>query len=132
MAVALNNQCISFYLLKPETYLFGKHYFIRKKIKAAGLKIIGKKKINLSFNDLMALYPNLMARITMSLRVPFLMDLDMYFVEGENVVSRLNSLKYDIRQELSGAKLGGFLHTPDSPQELKQHLSILLKESPQA
>lgn len=127
MRKLIQNKCVSFYLLKPETYLFGKHHFIRKKIKAAGFKIIGKQKIKLTFSDLMALYPNLMARITMSLRVPFLMDLDMYFVEGDNVVPRLNALKYDIRQELSGAKLGGFLHTPDSPRELQHHLSILLK-----
>lgn len=127
MRKLIKNKCVSFYLLKPETYLFGKHQFIRNKIKAAGFKIIGKQKIQLTFSDLMALYPNLMARITMSLRVPFLMDLDMYFVEGDNVVPRLNALKYDIRQELSGARLGGFLHTPDSPRELQQHLSILLK-----
>ncbi|KPV96312.1 MULTISPECIES: hypothetical protein [unclassified Pseudoalteromonas] len=127
MRKLIKNKCVSFYLLKPETYLFGKHHFIRNKIKAAGFKIIGKQKIQLTFSDLMALYPNLMARITMSLRVPFLMDLDMYFVEGDNVVPRLNALKYDIRQELSGARLGGFLHTPDSPTELQQHLSILLK-----
>ena len=115
----------SFYLLKPETYLFAKKQSIKQRVQAEGFSFIAHYQIKLSFADLMALYPNVMARLTMSLRLPFIMSLDMYLVQKHNAVQELNKLKYEIREHMLGTRFGGFLHTPDSKDELNHHLAIL-------
>lgn len=127
MAYRNTQQDTSFYLLKPEAYLLNKEKYIKRQVIVSGLDVVEHHRIKVSFFDLMALYPDFMARLTMTLRLPFLMPLDFYLVRGANAVHRLNKLKYRIREDLLGSKLGGFLHTPDSQQELIKHLNILLK-----
>ncbi len=123
------NRDLSFYLLKPETYLFGKKKFIEHKIASNGLNIIKTYEIRLSFADLLKLYPGKMARITMSLRLPHFMKLDLCLVQGPNAIEQLNKLKYNIRNELLGLKLGGFLHAPDSQTEFNKHMAIFSRNN---
>ncbi len=112
-------------MLKPEAYLFRKKIYVERKIAASGLKIIECHQVRLSFSDILRMYPGWMARITMSLRLPNLMPLDLYIVKGESAINAMNQLKYEIRRDLLGSRLGGFLHAPDSPRELSNHISIL-------
>jgi nucleoside diphosphate kinase len=115
----------SFCLLKPECYWFGKKAYIERRIAAAGLKIAAVHQVKLSWSDVLTMYPGRMARVTMTLRFPHLTRLHLYIVEGPQAVQRMHQLKYAIRRELFGLKMGGFVHAPDSVEELKNHISIL-------
>lgn len=115
---------ISFFMLKPETYLLGKQAAVLKLVEKAGFEIITAYRIKLSFKDLMRMYQSTKARVTMSLRLPHLMPLDLYIVKKDNAISTLNQLKYRIRAELLGWNIGGFLHAPDSITEFVAHMHI--------
>lgn len=120
-----SNNETSFCLLKPETYWFGKKSRIEQYIADSGLTIVAKHQVKLSFKDILNLYPGRMARITMTLRMPYLMQLDLYIIEGPQAISRMHQLKFQIRHKMMGLKMGGFVHAPDSPEELDKHMAIL-------
>lgn len=115
---------ITFCLFKPETYLLSKQNQILKDMTDAGLKVVSQHQIKLTFRDLFRMYRSTKARVTMSIRLPHLMNLDLFIVEGENAINTLHSLKYQIRRDLLGWNIGGFLHAPDSIEEFKAHMNI--------
>jgi pyrrolidone-carboxylate peptidase len=51
----------------------------------------------------------------------------MFILEGNNAIHRMYRLKHRIRHEIWGRKFekGGFLHAPDSPEEARNHESII-------
>lgn len=115
---------VTFFLLKPETYLLDKKPQILQRISDEGFNIIAEQKIKLSFTDLMRMYRSARARITMSIRLPHLMHLDLYIVEAKGAIGKMHALKYQIRKDLLGWNIGGFLHAPDSIEEFKAHMNI--------
>lgn len=119
-----DNGEVTFFLLKPETYLLDKKSQILTRIAAEGFKIIHSQQIKLTFKDLMRMYRNSKARITMSIRLPHLMYLDLYIVEGNRAIDRMHQLKYQIRKDILGWNIGGFLHAPDSIEEFLAHMDI--------
>lgn len=118
---------LSFCLLKPESYWFGQQAAIERRIVASGLSIVARYQVKVSFNDILTMYRGRMARITMTLRMPHLRYLDMYVVQGDDAITRMDALKLQIRNDMLGLRLGGFIHAPDCLEEFNAHIDILAK-----
>jgi hypothetical protein len=119
----------TFCLLKSEAYLVGKSAMIKKRINESGLRIVEHWKVRLAFSDIFRLYDKWIPIITTIFRFPPLFKVDMYILEGDNAVSRMNTLKHKIRYEIWGweYKKGGFLHAPDTPEEAGNHKKIITR-----
>jgi hypothetical protein len=115
----------SFCLLKSEAYLFRKAAYIERLIRESGLEIVDVWKVKLTFRDVFRMYPGLMPRITMTLRLLPLLYVDLFIVRGPAAVRRMRELKYQLRREMWGLKAGGFLHTPDNSVECRDHMLIM-------
>lgn len=104
-----------------------KQRFIEKKIQESGLLIKEIWSVRLSVGDILRLYHGWIPRVVSILRLPPLIKLDMYILEGPDAISSLYRLKHQIRREIWGFenKKGGFLHTPDSLDEAHRHKLII-------
>ena len=115
----------SFCLLKSETYLFGKATYIERRIRESGLEVVDVWQVKLTFRDVFRMYHGLMPRLTMTLRLLPLVYLDLFILRGPEAVQRMRELKYQLRREMWGLKVGGFLHTPDNSVEYRDHMLIM-------
>ena len=130
--IEADNEQYSFFLLKSEAYLFRRADFIKREVEARGFKIIETWKVRMKFSDIFKIYEGFAPRVATTLRFPPLFELDVCFVKNgvkRDVIDALCELKREIRKELWGLSWlkGGFLHSPDCPEELRKHSQILEK-----
>ncbi len=119
----------TFCLLKPEAYILRKKTLIERRIQESGLVITERWKARLTFSDVFQIYDGWAPRIANVILFPPLFELDVYLLEGINAIKRMYNLKHQIRYEIWGWKYekGGFLHAPDTVEEMYHHKSIIAK-----
>ena len=115
----------TFCLMKLETYLLRKQSYIKRRIEESGLEIVDAFRVRLSYRDLLTIYQTPIPRITMSLRWWPFKKLDIFVLRGIDAIPRMRALKYQIRRELLGVALGGFVHAPNDLAELHKDMGVL-------
>ena len=115
-------------MLKTEA-LLGHGDFIRCRIEQAGLTITETWHLRLRFADVFAMYPEWQPRVATLVRLPPLFETRCYRLVGENAITTMHALKYQIRRQIWGFEFrkGGFLHAPDSVEEFREHRKIIAR-----
>lgn len=118
---------MTFCMLKTETILFRKAAYIKRRLVEEGFEIVGEWTVRPSVRDIFRMYPGTAARLATVLRFPYLIGSHVYWIRRANGINTMDQTKRALRKEIWGPLRirGGFVHAPDSVDELFAHTRIL-------